>query len=300
MQQRSQFWVAAFALAAGCQARQQPALAPEVAELGSSYAAKVAASALFVSGRTLDSVRNEELQPDTPLTAAIAPLLQFEVDAQQHTVTARIGSASATAAFVPAFGCTLLHGVDLATLRARVPAPHAGTTEPDPATIDWPLGECLPATPLPAAVDGKALQAAVDAAFVEPKDKPKVRTRAVVVVWHGRLLAERYAEGYDAAMPLPGWSMTKTMVNALLGIRISEGKLDPGAELPVPEWRAQPDDPRRALRLEQLLRMHSGLHWNENYGDPKAEVLRMLFFATDYGGVAATQPLQHPPDSTFE
>src|SRR5262244_3956869 len=72
-----------------------------VAELGASYAAKVAASAIFVSGRTLDSVRAEELAPDTPLTAAIGPLLQLDVDRQQQKVTAKLGSATACAAFVP-------------------------------------------------------------------------------------------------------------------------------------------------------------------------------------------------------
>jgi hypothetical protein len=126
-----------------------------------------------------------------------------------------------------------------------------------------------------------------------------VRTRAVVVVHRGRLLAERYADGYRASMPLPGWSMTKTIVNALVGIRIGQGRLDPKAPLPVPEWRAD-GDPRRQLRLEHLLRMDSGLHWSEDYADPQALVLRMLFAATDCAGVAAAEPLAREPGLVFE
>ncbi len=37
--------------------------------------------------------------------------------------------------------------------------------------------------------------------------------RAIVVVHKGRIIAERYGEGFDAQTPLVGWSMTKT-VNA--------------------------------------------------------------------------------------
>jgi CubicO group peptidase (beta-lactamase class C family) len=285
---------------------QRPAgqLPAGVAELGAAYAAKVAASAIFVSGRTLDSVRAEELAPDTPLTALIASLLQFDVDRQQRTVTARIGSASACAAFAPPLGCTLLHGVELQALRARAPAartadPGADPASLDPARVDWPLGERVPPSPPPDGVDAAAIGRALDAAFAERPDKPKVRTRAVVVVHRGRLLAERYADGYSASMPLPGWSMTKTIVNALIGIRIGQGRLDPKAPLPVPEWRGD-GDPRRQLRLEHLLRMDSGLHWSEDYADPQALVLRMLFSATDYASVAAAEGLVRAPGKSFE
>src|SRR5262245_62295031 len=124
-----------------------------VAELGASYAAKVAASAIFVSGRTLDSVRAEELAPDTPLTAVIGPLLQFDVDRQQQKVTAKLGSVSACAAFAPPFGCTLLHGVELAALRARAPAAPAGDPAMAAADRDWPLGDRVPKSPPPDGVD---------------------------------------------------------------------------------------------------------------------------------------------------
>ncbi|MBZ0151554.1 MAG: hypothetical protein K8J09_08485, partial [Planctomycetes bacterium] len=45
----------------------------ELAEVAAAYAAKVAASAIFVSGRTLDSVLAEELAPTRPLERLIRP-----------------------------------------------------------------------------------------------------------------------------------------------------------------------------------------------------------------------------------
>jgi len=89
------------------------------------------------------------------------------------------------------------------------------------------------------------------------------RTRAVVVVYKGRLVAERYADGFTKDTPLPGWSMAKSVVNALAGILVKEGKLSLSDPAPIPEWRAA-SDPRRQITLDQLLRMSSGLEFQEN------------------------------------
>src|SRR5258707_852059 len=63
------------------------------------------------------------------------------------------------------------------------------------------------------------LKAALDHAFEEPATPPFRRTRAVVVVHDGGVIAERYADGIGVETQLPGFSMTKSVVNALIGIR---------------------------------------------------------------------------------
>lgn len=288
--------VALAGLAGALPGQDRGPLPQELAEVAAGYAAKVAASALFVSGRSLESVLAQELAPDTTLHALIAPLLRFEVDRLRHTVTARLGTARAMAAHIDGLGCTLVRGVDLATLRQRaLPPPPAGG---DPEQQDWPAGERLPELAWPDDVDRAALDAAIAAAFAETPGRPLMRTRAVVVVRDGRLLAERYAEGFHRRMPLPGWSMTKTWVDALLGIRVAQGRLDPAAPLPVPEWRGN-GDPRGELRLDHLLRMQAGLEWNESYDDTGGDVARMLFLAPDAGGYAAAKPAQHAAGAAF-
>ncbi len=275
----------------------KPAAAPaDVAKVGAAYAALVAGSAVFVSGRELDSVRAQELAPDTALNALIGPLVRFEVDRAGGTLTARLGQASATAVFVEGLGCVLQGQRSVAELRARAVVP----ADPgfDPAGVPWPDGERLPDLPWPAEVDRAALEQAVADAFVERAGGP-VRTRAVVVLHRGRLICERYAEGFHAAMPLPGWSMTKSVVDALVGIRVAQDRLDPGAPLPVPEW-SEPDDPRRALRLDDLLRMQSGLAWSEDYQDVQGLVARMLLQSDSAGAVAAARELAAPPGSRFQ
>ena len=51
------------------------------------------------------------------------------------------------------------------------------------------------------------------------------RTRAVVVVHHGQVVAERYAPGFTADTASPGWSMTKTTAERDLGCLLQTGVL---------------------------------------------------------------------------
>ena len=50
---------------------------------------------------------------------------------------------------------------------------------------------------------------ALDVAFTEPGPAKPKKTRAIIVVYDGRLVAERYAPGFNKDMPLLGWSMSK-------------------------------------------------------------------------------------------
>lgn len=276
-------------LAAQDEAKPAASIPAELKEVVAAYAAKVAASAVFVSGRTIESVLAEEMAPDAPLQAMVRPFLEYEVDRDQRTVTAKVLGTEVTAAYVEGLGCTLVRG-DLTALRARALPPIARAMDPRP----WPLGDGLANLPLPAGIDGKALDQAIADAFVDRDGRVKAHTRAIVIAHRGRLIAERYAPSYDAYSVLPGWSMSKSLVNALIGLRIGDGKLALDRELPVPEWSA-PDDPRRQLRLMDLLRMESGLDWSEDYEAAGSLALRMLFLESDYAALAASQPLVRAP-----
>ena len=112
----------------------------------------------------------------------------------------------------------------------------------------------------------------------------------------GRIVAERYAPGFDATMPLIGWSMAKMATNALVGIAVQNGKLDLADKELLPEWRGNGNS-RRDITLDQLLRMTSGLSFNEDYEDHSSDVIQMLFVKGDKAGFAASKPLQYSPGS---
>jgi CubicO group peptidase (beta-lactamase class C family) len=131
----------------------------------------------------------------------------------------------------------------------------------DPYLV-WPRGEKVGTDSLPPEVDKARLNKAVADAFKEPLPKNKRNTQGVVVVYKSRIIAEKYAEGFSPATPILGWSMTKSITNALCGILVKQKKLDIMKPAPVAAWK-KPGDLRSQITLDQLLRMSSGLKFVE-------------------------------------
>lgn len=252
-----------------------------IAPIATGYAAKTLCSGVFVSERPVEEVMDD--LPDNPLV----PFLRTSVDGSRGTVEATLlGAWGSTAYDSTGLGCTLADGrPDLPTL------PAAASPDPD---APWPRGGG-PAG-MPAAVDGAALDAAIATAFTEDDPEGRLRnTRAVVVVHEGELIAERYGDGVDASTPLLGWSMTKSVTNAMVGRLVGDGLLAPDQAGLVPRWQ---DDGRRDITLDHLLTMTSGLAFEEVY-DPDTDATRMLFRPGDTGAYAAAQPLEHEPGAVW-
>ncbi len=243
-----------------------------VAPVGCGYKAKILCSGLFVSGRDLDSERAPEISSEN---YRILRLFRARVDRSARRVTVTwLGLRGRTAVFREGVGAALVSGEP--PVPANLPLPAGGAAA-------WPRGEAS------AAVSG-----AVERVFTEPDARKPRRTRAVLVAQAGRLIAERYAPGFGPGTRLCGWSMTKSALSALIGIRVGEGKLALGATALLPEWSG-PGDPRREISLEDLLRMRSGLAFSEKYADPLSDVNRMLFMLPDAGAAAAVQSLAAAP-----
>ncbi len=112
-------------------------------------------------------------------------------------------------------------------------------------------------------------------------------------------MAEAYAPGFAAETPLCGWSMSKSVMALLVGAAAGRGLLSVGDKALLPEWSG-PGDPRAALTLEDLLRMRSGLAFDETYADPLSDVTQTLFAMPDSGAAAAAKGLVYPPGSTWK
>ncbi|UDY36345.1 serine hydrolase domain-containing protein [Dermatobacter hominis] len=159
---------------------------------------------------------------------------------------------------------------------------------------EWPEGE-------QATGDPERLAALLDPVFSVEETPELARSLAIVAVQGGRLVAERYAPGVDRDTTLISWSMAKSVTHALLGVLVGDGRLDPSAPAAVPEW-TDPADPRRAITVDDLLAMRSGLHFVEDYvDDTVSDCLEMLWGsgADDMAHYAAGQPLEHPIGTTF-
>ena len=169
-----------------------------IAPIGTAYAAKTLCSGVFVSGRDPQSVIDEDIM------AGVHPLLRFvspEIDRSRRRASARfLGFALRQAQFRPSMGCTLAIGAtvdELASQRAHV--------------VDATPVEPLRSSATEPSIDAARLRAAIDTAFAEPDPRGLRRTRAVIVVHRGKIVAERYAPGFGPDTPQIGWSMTKSV-----------------------------------------------------------------------------------------
>lgn len=150
-----------------------------------------------------------------------------------------------------------------------------------------------------AGVSETDLRAAIDPLF---EDAVVGKTRALIVMRNGQIIAERYGEGFGPDSKLLGWSLAKSITAVLVGLMVSDGRLVLDAPAPVPAWN-RPGDPRGAITLRHLLQMSSGLEHVEN-GDPvyDSDTVRMLFLAgaSDMAGYAEAKPLAARPGSRFQ
>ena len=112
------------------------------------------------------------------------------------------------------------------------------------------------------AAAGADLEAAAKSAAALP------RLRSLLVSQHGKLVLERYFRGTRATTPANIKSASKSVLSALVGVAI-ERKLIPDVKAPIATYfPSQLDSAKRAITIEDLLTMRSGLESTSirNYG----------------------------------
>ncbi len=265
--------------------------------IGCGAKAELLCSGIFVSGRGEASVLSEDVGFH-PLFKMLKP----KIDYQEKSVTVSLwglGLFKKKAIYHDQLGAILIQNVPEDTIRGwkvNIPAPEPA----NPETVPWPMGDFQPSDPLPENINPAKLEAALDKVFSETDPKHLKRTRAALVVYGGRILAERYASGINKETRLISWSVAKSINSALVGILVGQGKLNINDPAPVPEWRSS-DDPRHDITTDMLLRMSSGLEWYEAYADhPVSDVNLMLFTKPDMAAFAAAKPLAAVPGTKWE
>lgn len=280
--------LAALLLASPATAQQPPrGLTPHQRAIAAGYKALMLCEGQFGGGRTPEQVAALELRGIYPEYEALAAELPATSDRQDRSVAVPFAPdmPPRLAYWVPRFGCSL---APIGGKRVLPPLLHPNPSIPVPADPrSWPIGDAGIAPKPPAAL------ANVVAAAFDPTTS-KGRTTGVVILRDGKLIAERYAEGFGPLVPNRTWSVAKSIAGTLVGIAVADGKLDPMKPAPVPEWRSF-GDPRAAITLDQLLRMASGLG-----SDTAGSRTDAIYF----GGTSVTEqavdwPLVTPPGSTF-
>lgn len=141
-------------------------------------------------------------------------------------------------------------------------------------SVPYPYGHLAPKDSVFPEIDYDALQQAVALPFGKPELQ---KTRSLLVLYKGHLLHENYVDGFNANTPILGWSMTKSILATLYGVLEHQDKLEMDWPAPIAEWK---NDSRKDITLNHLLRMQSGLEWDEDYSSI-SDVTKMLFLASD-------------------
>ena len=250
-----------------------------------AFKARMLCSGVFVADRAAgDVVRELEFDDLAPLRH-----IHTAIDYSDARVFASaLGVVRRTAALRRAGGCALVpRGMPVWKFQWES---IGDTRSPAAAT---PLPEAPPADSV-----RNALAPVLEAAFREPDSTRLRRTQAIVVMQHGRIIVERYAPGITVDTRLLGWSMTKSVMNALVGILVRDGRLSLDTPVAMPEW-SSPGDPRARITMRHLLHMSSGLRLNEVMTSLRSDVIRMLLANADMAAFVASRDLVAPPGARW-
>jgi CubicO group peptidase (beta-lactamase class C family) len=265
------------------------ARARDVPKVATGFVAHTLCSETFVSG--LDPQRDlAETIDAMPGAGLLTWAMDVQIDRTRKDVRVSLfGIGRSHAVYRDGLGCTLEHGHGV----AEVAWPPDGK---QPALLPEITGAAIvpPQT--------AELAAALDSAFAEPAQPPLRRTRAIVVMKAGRVIAERYAEGVGPRTQLLGFSMTKSVTSALIGILVRQGKLTLDGPAPIPAWQ-DPDDPRHAITVDQLLRHTAGIALGSSLqaslGSALEPVNAMKYAEDDMASFAERVPLATAPGTAW-
>ena len=251
----------------------------EAIQIGSNSVSRSLCAAAFTSHVDPDRMFQEE---QMPTMRVIAWAVRYRVDRERHEVrTSVLGGFGSRAVYRDGLGCVLVHG---------------DVTVPEAAGVKVsPIGAIFPADVVESG--DPAMRRALDMAFAEPNPARPRLTKAVVILHDGKLIAERYAPGYGPDTPIWGHSLSKSITHALVGVLVREGKLTVAQAAPIAAWSV-PSDPRHTVTIDQLLRMTSGLPFDET-DNPVNPMARMWFLQNDMAAFAAQQTLTHAPGTAW-
>jgi CubicO group peptidase (beta-lactamase class C family) len=249
------------------------------------YSAKNACSCAFIQGRTKESINKEELG-SFPLS-----LGNIEINYRDSTVTGTVlGMARRKAIYRSGLGCTLINDLSEAVIRSQKFVVPVISNAVDSFWNTAGSGDSL-------STNKTKLNDAIATVFQQQFNNKPVLTKALLIVYKNKIVAEQYAPGYNQNSMFLGWSMGKSVTGALVGILVRQGKLNPAQAAPVSEWQHVKDG-RGQITIENLLQQTSGLKFKEDYSS-YSSATNMLFNKGDMAGYVESLPLKQKPGTGF-
>lgn len=230
----------------------------------SGYASKNMASSVFVAGRSAESIT--QYDNNVPLIK----LAETEVDNDTKLASSSVyGFMERQSVYREGLGTVLINDdYDSSEFTLK---PNRNRVSD---TIPYPYGQLSPKDTVFSEIDMAQMNKAVATAF---SNADVQKTRTLLVLYKGHLITEKYIDGFTKDTPVLGWSMAKSVLATCYGILEHQGKLGMDWPAPIAEWK---QDERKDITLDHLLRMQSGLDWEEDY-TKISDVTKMLFLDSD-------------------
>lgn len=243
------------------------------------YAAKNLCSAVFVSLRDPGNVKAVDLN------FSFIKYVKSDVNYDEKSVTSRFLWGKSKAIYREGFGATLLRDISEERIR-KIKYPSGTNPGYSQDTLRWPMGNLLPAKNT--GIDTVKLEEITR--NIITNNSYKGDAFAFLVLHKGVPVAEAYKPQFNQKTRFLSWSMAKSVVNAMVGILVKQGKLDISKPVGFDEWKS---DDRSKITLNNIMQMQSGLKWNEDYGN-RSDVTLMLHCESDMGHFAIERPEAFP------
>ena len=253
--------------------------------IATGFAAKSVCSCTFEAGRDQQSIETDDNN--------IFPVKYAKniVDEKEKSVTSTVfGLKKRKAVFKEGIGCVLVpENIDQSIETSFKPLRKISKSR-----LPYPYGNGMQRDTFFSNVKYGDLQRAVENAFDIGKEQLK-KTRAVIVIYKDQILSEKYTEGFTEETKLLGWSMTKSITSAVLGVLEKQGKVSLDQDHLFESWE---NDERSQITLDNLLHMNSGLEWVEDY-NTICDVTNMLFLEEDMTKIQLEKPLIGIPNQSW-
>jgi len=254
-------------------------------DLVSGFSSKSVASHFFIASRSQEYTEREDNQVSSMNLAS-------------NEVNERTKSVISTALGVKSREAIYREGVGVVLVPINAVIKQDTYLKPNrkihPKKLAYPYGDLPQKDTIFSTIDYKTLKTSVNDVFIDT-DLNIQKTRSVLVIYKDQIIAEQYASGFDENSMLLGWSMTKSVLSAVLGVMEKQEMVKLNQKDLFKEWKK---DDRKNITLKNLLNMNSGLEWEEDY-TKICDVTKMLFIEPDMTTLQLEKQFAGTPNNTW-
>jgi len=188
---------------------------------------------------------------------------------------------------------TLLAALQLSYAASAI----AQSSDPQAPAPTWPTKAWETSTAEEQGMDSAKLALLVEAVGSRKQD-------SLMVIRHGKVVAEVYYAPYVAGVPHDLRSVTKSIISTLTAIELQNGLLDSVDHSVVELFseknilNADTDERRKSIKVQNLLDMNSGIKWKERAYTPDETIMQM-YGSPDRVQFVLNQPMSDAPGAKF-